>query len=220
LTERGVPIMSLGAMPQRAHGWRNAEARDAEVRQLTVQLEARVETLRMLAPQSHSPVSCGCTGGMCVFKCGIPKRPSKLQEVEHMLTRSVAGQLIEPSKLDSGKPFTPAMLVRETPDGYVLVLCNESYRPTKVSMRWVKSGGPLIKWDPYSGTREVIMKSVHVGNVITVYFSAVETLVFTLQKKVDVGTAAGIAPQGQETTPEIPENTQVRFADAIKILMS
>jgi hypothetical protein len=84
---------------------------------------------------------------------------------------------VEPSP---GAGLAVSLARRTTPDGDVLLVVNEAWDAADAALRFVRAGGPLVRWDPASGARTVVRDAVAAGDVVELRLAPAESTVLTL----------------------------------------
>jgi len=196
LASRGVPILALGDLPSRAVGYSDHKARDLRVAESSRRLQKHIDTMEATHLEAGH--------GGCSFVCGSPfskgrRKRTTVDEIASLLGRHVKCSFIEPSKDVLGKPFAASIMQRATEDGDALYLFNEAWRPRTVSMRFVVDGGCLVKWNPSTGSRELLAESVTAGHVLHLRFAVAEVIVLTLERtSTQMAHPAPVRPMSQQ----------------------
>ncbi len=147
LAASGVPVFALGQLPERAPGWRDAEARDLAVRRGVGKLAPRV----------------------------IDASPGP--GLEEQLAQNVRGEILEPLP---GESLKVSIARRETPEGAIVLIFNESWSDEKARFRFTRKGHSLMSWDPSTGTRTVLQARVEPGDEVAVELKPAELRILTL----------------------------------------
>ena len=151
LAEAGVPVLTLGALPTRAPGLRDAAARDARVRDASKHLSRRA----------------------------VPVADAG--RLEPLLEQHVKNSLVEPPE---GARFSASLERRRAPSGDILLIFNESWDPLRSQLRFVRAGGPLVLWNPRTGSRETLRERITAGDIITVELEPAETRILKLGQQL------------------------------------
>jgi hypothetical protein len=100
-------------------------------------------------------------------------------ELESWLEAQVAGALVEPL---SGKDLSLSLDRRETPQGDILFVFNESWSPVRESIRFTRDGSQLTLWDPWTGESRRLRERVTAGESVVLEMKGAESLVLTLNR--------------------------------------
>jgi hypothetical protein len=66
-------------------------------------------------------------------------------------------------------------------------------------MRFVVDGGCLVKWNPSTGSRELLAESVTAGHVLHLRFAVAEVIVLTLERtSTQMAHPAPVRPMSQQ----------------------
>jgi len=90
---------------------------------------------------------------------------------------TVTGGVVEPLP---GQRLEVSLARRRTRDGEIVLIFNEAWSPTKARLRFTKGGGPLVVWDPFTGSRIPLRESVKTGEEISVELEAAGVRILTL----------------------------------------
>jgi hypothetical protein len=104
-------------------------------------------------------------------------RVAEPERLEALLAKHVHGTGVEPPP---GAHLSVSLERRRSPAGDTLLVFNESWSPRRAPLRFTRTGGPLIRWDPRSGAQATLRESVMAGDVVFVELAAAETLILTL----------------------------------------
>ena len=96
---------------------------------------------------------------------------------EQRLSQAVRPGLVEPMP---GENFAVSLERRSSPAGEILLVFNESWSTVKTQMRFTRSGGPLLLWNPETGTRQRLRGRVNVGEAISLELEPVGLRILTL----------------------------------------
>ena len=97
--------------------------------------------------------------------------------LESRLKETVHGALVEPLP---GESLTLSLDRRKTPHGDILFVFNESWSPTKQTLRFTRDGSDLMLWDPSTGQRRSLGENVSAGEGVTLEMEPAASLVLTL----------------------------------------
>ena len=95
-------------------------------------------------------------------------------ELLALLESQVAGGLVEPLP---GKRWGLSLDRRESPQGDILFVFNESWSPTKESLRFTRGGFDLTLWNPRTGEKKRLKKKVVAGDRVDLELEAAESFV-------------------------------------------
>jgi len=99
------------------------------------------------------------------------------ERLDALLAQQVESSLIEPP---AGASLSVSLERRHSPAGDTLLVFNESWSPRRERLRFTRAGGPLILWDPRSGSRTTLRKHVTPGDLVPLELAAAQTLILTL----------------------------------------
>ena len=126
--------------------------RDAEVRDERVRNAVKKLEQKVIRADSGDPLA------------------SRLKETVH-------GAVVEPLP---GESLSLSLERRETPHGDIVLVFNESWSPTKQTVRFTREGLDLTLWDPSTGKRRRLKEKVAAGESLTLEMKPVEALILTL----------------------------------------
>jgi hypothetical protein len=115
--------------------------------------------------------------------------------LEGALERVVRGAVVEPA----ADPLTVSLERRATPSGDLVLVVNESWSETVAHLSFLRAGGELAVWDPWSGEKISLRKRVAVGDTVGLALEAAQSLVLTLEKRAD-GEVAANASRTRDAT--------------------
>ena len=87
------------------------------------------------------------------------------------------GAVVEPLPEES---LTLSLETRKTPHGHILFVFNESWSPTKQTLRFTRDGSDLTLWDPWTGKRRILKGNVSVGETVTLELEPTQSLILTV----------------------------------------
>ena len=167
IAEKGIPVLALGALPERAPGFHEAAARDTRVRAAGKRLAKRATNVATGTLEKH-------------------------------LERLFSGDLVEPVE---GDRLPVSLDRRRSAAGDTLLVFNESWSKHEAKLRFMRAGGPLIRWDPRSGARVTLRERVDAGDVVAIELEAAETLLLTLGSAAPASDPDLRPPGSPEATP-------------------
>ena len=100
-------------------------------------------------------------------------------KLESWLQAQVAGPLVEPLP---GEGLSLSLDRRETPQGDILFVFNESWSPVRESLRFSRDGSQLTLWDPWTGERRRLKERVVAGESVALEMKGAESLILTLNR--------------------------------------
>ena len=100
-------------------------------------------------------------------------------ELEAELEKRVSSGLVEPIP---GKSLGLSLDRRETEQGDILFVFNESWSSVRESLRFTRDGFNLTLWDPRTGERRRLREKVVAGDRVILELEAAESLVLTLNR--------------------------------------
>ena len=113
-------------------------------------------------------------------------------DLEGLLEQHVGGALVEPVP---NERLAVSLDRRRSSAGDTLLVFNEAWSPREAKLRFVRAGGPLLRWEPRSAEPVLLREHVREGDVVSVTLSAAETLILTLgARNATVGPRTGATP--------------------------
>ncbi|MEE3326668.1 MAG: glycosyl hydrolase, partial [Myxococcota bacterium] len=106
-------------------------------------------------------------------------RAQEEKDMEPLLQKHVRGLWVEPLP---GESLTLSLESRETKEGHILFVFNESWSPTRQSLRITRDGSELTLWDPWTGERRRLKEKVSAGESVELEMQGAESMILTLNR--------------------------------------
>jgi hypothetical protein len=81
----------------------------------------------------------------------------------------------------AGSALEVSLERRRSRAGDTILVFNESWSERQTALRFTRSGGALVRWDPWTGARVTLRERVEPGDVVTLALEPAETTILTLR---------------------------------------